>query len=479
MEESICKQIVIDYTHTLTRIGVMVDKKLISIYLDSPLNANAQNRIVVGQVEKVVKNLQAAFVAFGEEKNGLLHFKQVPPCYQNKLQQGARIPVQIKKENTGDKGHKLTSLLNIQGYYLVCMVFEPQIRISKKIKDPLKRNTIKEHLEKISEGKYGFMVRTKAQDVPIEVLQKEAIYLMEEASKLMETKDCVSRGSILLKEDPLYFQVVMDTLCRGEKLEIICNDEFILSDLQRRLTHLAVGECIEYRMYPFNENLFKLLSYEKLFENTGRHKIWLKNGGNIVIDYTEAMTVIDVNSAKAVLSKNHQKAVMELNKLAVEEAILQVLQRNLAGMIIIDLVELNDSQEKKEIFEFAKELILKYDKDRMMVYPVTELGLMQITRTKKYASVPDLLGSQCPRCHKKDSMVSTLYKVYEIEQELKHLSLHTTQEKIYLYCSEAIYQMIQDYGWHEKFVNTYKIAIFYEIQKSFKDDYYEIKYHNA
>ena len=128
----------------------------------------------------------------------MLHLKQVPDCYQPKLQQGARIPVQIKKENTGDKGHKLTSFLNIQGYYLVCMLFEPEICLSKKIKDPAVRAHLKQVVQTENAGQFGFMIRTKAQDAPYEVIQKEARYLIEEAKKLLASCDYLSAGSIIL-----------------------------------------------------------------------------------------------------------------------------------------------------------------------------------------------------------------------------------------------------------------------------------------
>lgn len=465
MEERVSKQIIVDYSHSLTRIGVVMDGKLTHMYLDTPVYENTQDRIIVGQIDKVVKNLQGAFVNFGEEKNGLLHFKQVPACYQNKLQQGARIPVQIKKENTGDKGHKLTGLLNIQGYYLVCMVFEPEICISKKIKDVSLREKLKETLFGISHGKYGFMVRTKAQDVSLEVLQKEAKFLMEEADRLIQTKDYVSRGTVLLREDPLYLQVITEHMHRGESIEIICNQESIVEELKRRMSFLGEDHQVSYRCYPYNENLFKLLSYQKAFDHTLKHKIWLKNGGNIVVDYTEAMTVIDVNSAKAVLTKNKRKAVMELNKLAVEEGLYQILQRNLAGMVLMDLVDLNDPEDKIEIFEFAKALCSQYDKERLKVYPVTEIGLLQLTRTKKYASVKDILNNQL------------IYKIYQLEEQLKHISLHAEQEKVFIYCSVEIYRMIQMNDWENAFSDAYKMSIFWQVDKGSKEDCYEIKYH--
>lgn len=474
----VTKQIIIDYNHTLTRIAVKNNGQLTHFYMDSPLDQSAQDRIVVGQVDKVVKNLQGAFVDFGEEKNGLLHFKQVPPAYQNRMQQGARIPVQVKKENTGQKGHKLTGYLTIQGYNLVCMVFEPVICFSKKIKEPSKKQIIKEMLEKVTCGEVGFLVRTKAKDIPVHLLQKEAIYLVNEAKKLLQTKDFVCKGTLLKQDEPLAMQVILENLKQEERLEVISNNEEILQSIKDKIAYFIDDTfTIDFKAVPKKDNVFRDYDCEKYFDASLKRKVWLKNGGNIVIDYTEAMTVVDVNSAKAVLTKNQSKAVLELNTLAVKETLLQIMQRNIAGIIMIDLVEMKDVAHKEEVYNIAKTFIEKYDRERTKVYPLTELGLLQVARTKKYVSLPEILMGTCRACKGMKLVPSTVYKMYEIERNIKHMSEHTLQDKIYLYCHGYMKQMLLENEYDKIFEKSYGIKVILQEDKKFDEKSYEFKYH--
>ncbi len=464
------KQLVVDVTKGLTRIAVLEEGVLTHMYLDTPLHDNVQNRIVMGQVDKVVKNLNGAFINYGAQKNGLLQLKQVPPFYQNKIQQGARIPVQIKKEHTGDKGHKLTGFLTIQGYALVCMLYEPEICLSKKIRDQETRETLKTMLEEVAGGQCGFMVRTKAMTLPIEVIRQEAHYLLEEAKQLMQIKDHVSRGTCLRQEEPLYIQVAMDHIKQEDTLVVVTNATEVEQKLEAKLGGVMGQVKRTYRTYDVYENCFKLLSIEKAFENLFKNKVWLKNGGNIVVDYTEAMTVIDVNSAKAVLTKNQQQGIRTLNELAIKESIHQILARNLSGMIVIDLVDMKTEADKREVFEYACAYSKRYDRERMTVYPLTELGLLQITRTKKYHSVKDLVG-------KMPSDKNKLYVQYQLEDKLRHIVCNTNQEKVYIYCCSWFYDFMMQPNHYQNLQEAYPLTIVWEKSNETTQEPFYIKYH--
>lgn len=473
------KQIIIEKWIGMTRIGVMDDYVLKNYFVETPLVEEMTNRIVVGQVEKVVKNLEAAFVHFGEEKKGLLHFKQVPDCYKNKLQQGARLPVQIIKENTGHKGHKLTSFLTLQGYYLVCMLHENQLCISKKIKDIALREAIQSKLAPYLDSGYGFIVRTKAQTCALEDLEEEANQLIRRAEELNQIKDHLSRGSILAKEAPIYIQAIREHLSKSEGIEIICNDTTIKEEIENYFYQSRGNKKIQFSVYPYSERLFDLFSLEKKIASCYQSKVWLKNGGNIVIDYTEAMTVIDVNSAKAVIKKDFKKATKELNQLAIKEALSQVILRNLSGMIVIDLVTMQSKEDEEELYAYAKALIRREDSERTQVFPLTELGLMQWVRAKKYNALPDLFLSQCTCCQRPKSQHHPLYTLYQLELKLKQLHAHTTQERVYCYCSQELYHLIKTTNWDKTFQEVYPFKIEWQVNKKQQASYFEVKYHEA
>ena len=151
--------------------------------------------------------------------------------------------------------------------------------------------------------------------------------------------------------DPLYWQVIKEHVTPEDSVEIICNNEQILKDVEERQKVFLKNVEFTYKVYPYYENIFRMFSIEKDFMDILKRKIWLKNGGNIVIDYTEAMTVIDVNSAKAIEGKNSSVAVRKLNELAIEESLYQIMRRNLSGIIIIDLVDLKSKEDRILLYE--------------------------------------------------------------------------------------------------------------------------------
>ena len=454
------KQIIIDKNVLFTQIAIVCEDEMIACYLETSLKSDKQNSIIVGQVEQVVKNLKAVFIDYGDEKNGLLHMKHIPECYQNKLKQGNRLPVQVTKQNTGEKGHKLTSKVNLMGRFLVCLPFETEISISRKIRDLEKRKQLKESIENMSRGKYGFVVRTNAQNATPLQIERDALELIEQADGFMKAKDCLSKGSILYEEPPLFVQLAREAfLENNQEIEIISNQQEVLEFIRCDLVETS-NECnLTFKLCNEPEGIFAIYDIEKEKSQLLNRKIWLKNGGNLVIDYTEAMTVVDVNSAKAVVTKNPQKAVLELNLLAVKETILQILRRNLSGMILVDLVEMPFAPDKQKVYEYAKELLIKYQDKRTKVYPLTELGLLQFSRSKKYTSIPEQLIGSCPHCNLPFGNKNFNYYMAELEKKIKEIKERTEHKVIFVEAEEEFIDFLSKNDCIDKLENYYMIKI--------------------
>ncbi|WP_069997950.1 ribonuclease E/G [Cellulosilyticum sp. I15G10I2] len=467
------KIILIEKTVVFTRLAILLDNQLITTYIDSNLNPDDQNKVVVGQIDKVVKNLNAAFVDYGDEKKGLLHLLQVPAMYKGKMNQGVRLPIQIVKQNEGEKGHKLTAKINIKGKYLVCLPFEEGISISKKIKNQALRKKLKERLVQIASAKYGFIVRTHAEYVAIEDIEEDAKGLVKQVDHLMKVKDNLSKGAVLFKEPPMYSQVVAENLNIHDEIEIICNDLETGRLLEEELKEYRErGYIVQIICIDQKEELFQIYDIQKVINNLLSRKIWLKNGGNIIIDYTEALTVIDVNSAKAILSNNHKKAVNELNQLAIKEALLQILRRNLSGIIIVDLIEMPDLEDKEQAYLYAKNMIAQYGDKRTNVFPITELGLLQISRSKKYNSVPVKLLKTCEQCKYPQGEYSLEYNAYLIEKRIKHTAFQTTNTQITVQCSQDIIDFFSQNHLKQSLEDKYGIKIdLIKMEKGLKDKF--------
>lgn len=458
------KQIVIEKNVLSTQIAIIQEGEFISFYLETCLKEDKQNRVVVGQIEQVVKNLKAVFIDFGEEKNGLLHIKQIPECYQNKLFPGSRLPVQIVKQNTGEKGHKLTGKVNLMGRFLVCLPFETGINISKKIKEQTIRENLKEKLENLSGGRYGFIVRTTAKEASDELLERDAMELLEKADAFMKAKDCLAKGSGLYEDPPLLMQVIREEVEGLKEIEIVSNDQGTLESIKDDLNVSSSDSWITFKLCNEIEGLFQIYDIEKKRVQLLNRKIWLKNGGNLVIDYTEAMTIIDVNSAKAILTKNAQKAVLDLNLLAVKESILQIIRRNLSGIIVLDLVEMARQEDRQAVFEYAKELLNKWHDKRTKVYPLTDLGLLQFSRAKKYIGIPQQLLSACHTCDAPYGENSLIYYMIELEKKIKEISEKTENRTVFLEIQPLFYEFLHKNDCIKLLENKYQLKI--ETQKS-------------
>lgn len=456
------KQILVEQQLLMTRIAVLQEGEWTNLYIDSHLEEDMQNQVVIGQIEQVVKNLKAVFVNYGSDKNGLLHIKQIPEMYHTKLHPGARLPVQVVKQNVGEKGHKLTGKISLKGRFLVCLPFETGINVSKKIRDNNTRGQLKEALREVVGDSYGFIVRTQAEEATMEQIMKDAKSLMEKTKQFMTTKDFLSRGSVLYKEPPLYAQIINETLNNEDEVEIVCNQGALLTEIKSLMQEYGTQDQVKLTLVDEKDEIFVNYSLQKQVDHLTSRKIWLKNGGNLIIDYTEAMTIIDVNSAKAVLTKNPRKAVLDLNLLATKESILQILRRNLAGIIIIDLVEMKEDEDKVAVYEMAKKLLNMYGDNRTKVYPLTELGLLQFSRTGKYTSLHHKLLTSCEECGHPYGSFNVLYELFLMEKQIKHVSTHTIQKQMVISVTSDLLDIIQKNNLKSKLEAAYGIEISFE-----------------
>ena len=458
------KKILIKKNALSMEMALLVNEELTQYYVDSTLETNWQNRIAIGQVKQVVKNLKAAFVDYGADKNGMLHFKQIPEAYLPKLQQGYSLPVQITKQNIGEKGHKLTAKLNITGKYLVCLPFEPGIHVSKKISSSTVREQIKKSLEMQLDTSYGFIVRTHANGVPIEEILQDARNLMHKVDQFLTSGQYLVKGSVLYEEPAPIYQMLIEQLVKKDGLEIICNHQDVFKQIEHTVEEYGHTEKVHLSYCQDEKAIFSIYGVTKKIDQLTKRKIWLKNGGNLIIDYTEAMTIMDVNSAKAILTKNPEKATLELNKEATKEAVLQILRRNLSGMIIVDLVEMKNPTHKLEVYEYAKELLDTYGDHLTKVYPLTELGLLQFSRTKKYQCVSHQLLESCHKCHMPYVKESFLMALMKLEDQLRGIDLEETRQAVYLQVQPDFYEKMIEQNVIECLEAHYHVKI--EMEKS-------------
>ena len=374
-----------------TLVAVMENRRLVELYIDRADEERLTGNIYKGVVENVLPGMQAAFVDIGLHKNSFLYIREVLPKMaaededldrvniNDLVKKGQEILNQIVKVPTPTKGARVTTHLTLAGRYLVLMPTVSYIGISRRIEDEKERQRLGALAEKICPEGMGIIVRTVANGAGEEELLADLKWLKGVWSKIVN-KSAHSKGGKLIYKDLNLLSSILRDQVTEDVTKIIVNDQdtydavvdglqFFNGDYKKRVT-------IANMMTVFEEyNLFEEI------KKAGKRRSWLKNGGYIVIDSTEALTAIDVNTGKYVGTTNLEDTVVNANIEAVEEIVRQVRLRNIGGIIIIDFIDMEKEEDRERVIA-ALEKELKKDRVKTNILGLTQLGLLEMTRKK-------------------------------------------------------------------------------------------------
>lgn len=348
--------------------------------------------IYVGYVKDVVKNIDAAFVEFGDEI-GYFSTKNNIPIYLNekknkRICSGDKILVQVSKDRIKSKEYTVTSNIEIPGELTVLTVGIPGIKFSSKINDESFKNEIKDLINSdselggaVSSKEVGFIIRTNAYGKSSDKILSE----MREQLQLWRTIKGKALHKmprdLVFKKEHKFIQVLKNTYI-DELEEIVIEDEDIFKTVTDEFSVLS--ELLLKKVRKYDDEMLpmhKLYSLEKILHNAGSKNVWLKSGAYIVIEPTEAFVSIDVNTGKCDKKSDAQKTFLNINLEAAEEIARQIKIRNLSGIIIVDFINMKDDDNNEKLIEKMREL-LSHDRVTSKVAGMTNLGLIEITRKK-------------------------------------------------------------------------------------------------
>lgn len=378
------RQVVITHLQGRQVMLYMENEKIYDVLVgeEEDADAVAVGDIYVGRVQNIVQNISAAFV---EVKKDVICYLPLSECAGQKIRCGDELVVQIKKAAVRTKQAVVTLYPELAGRYCVISTKKCEKGISKKIKDPDRTRQLKELLEQYKEEEYGILLRTNAAYATPEEIRSECDKMVEEMHERMEHGRYMACFSLLRGEDPFYVKYINS--CRLEELDRIITDD---GEICRELQTLY-GSLVQYYQdtaYPLD----KLLGIQSKLAKAYEKRVWLKSGGNLVIEPTEALTVIDVNTGKAVEGKrNKETTFFKLNCEAAVEAARQIRMRNLSGIILIDFIDMKKTQHQDELMALLRTELAK-DKTRTALIDITKLGLVEITRMKKNKPLYEAMG---------------------------------------------------------------------------------------
>lgn len=368
--------------------SVFEGNEMLQVNVFSLKEENTLGNIYVGKVKNIVANIAAAFVEYEKGKMCYLSLAEVrSPIFLNskkndKLVIGDEILVQIAKADVKTKAPVATTGLNFTGKYLVLTHGNNIIGISGKIGDEEERRRLKSLMDTYKNEAYGFIVRTNAAGAEDSVLREEAEALITVYREALSHAEHKTPFSMVYKTLPGYLCDIRDSLSEAIT-EIITDDKMLYEEIAAYLGRYQKEDYGKLKLYEDN-----LLSLSKLYginlnlEDALKKKVWLKSGGTIIIEPTEALTVIDVNTGKAIYGKRKvQETFLKLNLEAAEEIARQIRLRNLSGIIIVDFIDLEDKSAKEELMRFFEEQLRK-DPVKTVLVDMTALNLVEVTRKK-------------------------------------------------------------------------------------------------
>ncbi len=368
-------------TIMLVENGILVEK-----HEEHENQKRLEGNIYIGKVVNVLKGMQSAFIDIGEKRNNLIKIQDVLPKtditkteqqqkpIEDVLKSGDKIIIQIKKDGTANKGAKVTTHINLSGRFIVLMPDTDIITVSQKIEDQTKKNDLIKIAKKYLPENTGAILRTSSENATENDIAEDIKELTNKWEQIkLKASKTKTVPALLYDNMALLRRTAIDIIDRGLQ-KIIVNDEQIFNNLKEILNNIN-NIKIEYR----KENLFEMYSLSSQIEKIGFRKIWLKCGGFITIDRTEALTAIDVNTGKYTGKKNLEDTIFQVNQEATVEIAKQLRLRDIGGIIIIDYIDMHIPENVIAIEELLKNE-LKKDRSKTQVAGFTKLNLLEMTR---------------------------------------------------------------------------------------------------
>ena len=390
-------RILVDETSYGTRIGVVENGTLVELIYEKKNSLPIVGNVYAGKIMNVLPGMQACFVDIGIEKNAFLYYGDDKDNNGNivKPKMGSDVIVQVEKAEMGAKGAVLTKRISFAGKFLVVIPGDDKIGISKKITDSAERKRIKDIIEQLLPENYGIIVRTEGKDKSYEIYEKEIKRLVEKSEGVLSKAEYAKAPSLLYTEINGVEKVLRD-LYNDSIDEIVVNSSLDYETLIKLCEEKDISpkKIVMYESdVPMFENYYVASQAKAAFS---KH-VWLKSGGFIIIEQTEACVVIDVNTGKYTGKADLQKTILKTNLEAADEIARQLRLRNLNGMIIVDFIDMKTEENRKILQKHLEEAVAK-DRLQTIVVGMTELGLMQITRKKKRQSIQQLMTRSCHCC---------------------------------------------------------------------------------
>ena len=457
------KRIVVNVGVTETRLAVQDGNQLTELYVERARRRSIVGSIYKGVVTNVLPGMQAAFVEIGLSKDAFLYGgdytanlgEEDDPGDPNEeddpgdvdlgdeaetrvahahapieemLRKGQEILVQVSKESLGSKGARITSFISIPGRYIVYMPQSRHIGVSRRIHDEAERERLRSIVKAVRPPIGGFIVRTVAEGKGEEELAADIQFLSRLWTQVQSRFETAKAPALLHEEMDLTFRVVRD-LFSPEVDEFLVDTAEGYEKVLQYANTLVPQLAARVKRYEDKLPIFEATGIEKEIDKALRRRVWLKSGGYIVIDHTEALVAIDVNTGKYVGKRDFEETVLKINLEAAAEAVRQIRLRDLGGIIILDFIDMERAEHREQVSR-ALTKALADDKARTNVLEISELGIVEMTRKRARQDLHSVFYASCPTCKGSGHVKSDATLAAEIFRKIQAQAADASGEEV-------------------------------------------------
>jgi ribonuclease G len=481
------KEILINAGANETRIAITEDGRLAELFVETANKEKMVGDIYLGKVAKVMVGIKAAFIDLGLNQDGFLHFSDIgnrfeeynemlsddeededdeqgserepalatgsdTPPHSNarpqgqrgngqqarqarsrpqrdiQLEKGQEIIVQITKEPVGRKGVRVTSEVSLAGRFLVLLPFDGKIGISRKISNFKEKRRLRKIVQTILPEGFGVIIRTVAEGKE-EASIKQDLEDLIATWREVETTVKAEKAPALLYKDMATTSSVIRDLFSNDVTRVVVDSRKLYKDIRAYIKYTSPAVMDKIELHKERAPIFDVHGIEKEIEATLSRKVWLKSGGYIIVEQTEAMVVIDVNSGRYAPKKEQEQNSLRTDLEAAREIARQLRLRDLGGIIVIDFIDLEDERNKRKVFEELKKEFRR-DRAKITVLPMTEFGLVQITRQRVRQNILHSFSEPCPACGGTGLVQSKTTTVNQLERWVARFKDETGEKRL-------------------------------------------------
>ena len=433
-----------------TRVAILERGMFTELHLERRDGRSVVGSVMKGRVTRVLPGMQAAFVDIGLEKaaflyagdylqdNGELDTDLVddedsprprrggrgrngptrqPPKIDTLLREGEEIVVQVAKEPIGTKGARITSHVSIAGRHLVLTPWSQRVGVSRRIDSDRERRRLREIVERARPRDLGFIIRTAGDAARDTDLETDVKYLTAVWDEIQLKQEEVRAPGVLYSELSLPLRVIRD-FSNSETKRIVVDSPAVYEEMKTFISHFVADPKPRIEHYQDPLPIFDHFGVEAQIDSNLGRKVWLKSGGYLIVDQSEALTAIDVNTGRYVGKRELEETVFKTNLEAVREIVYQLRFRNIGGLIILDLIDMESSENREKVYRALQEA-LRQDKAKTNILKISELGLVEMTRKRTRENLVQTLCEPCAYCGGRSYVLSRESVAYKVLREIR------------------------------------------------------------